>query len=446
MNLMPHQVQGVAFLADRSTAMLYDEAGTGKTATVIRAAQQRGFRRILVLCPAGVRRAWEREISLWWQDTPPQVSVVEGADGPYLNGSGDGWTIASHASLSTQSSAQALWTGAGGAWDLLVVDESSEFRRFEAKRTANLLGDNGLWTFATAVWLLDGDPVVNSSMDLYPALYGPVRRQMGMPPPAWEFGLAYASWIPDRNGYRAIGVRNETDLSLRLKPFVLRRTLASAGITLPALDIQRHTVPLSDSAMAAASAALVKWQTMGNQVRLAQMLDNGDDVRDGDISRARHILGVAKVPAVAAHVLNLRAAGNLPVVVFFQHTAVRDGLLKALVVERLRCGYIDGTISKKTEYGAVIDLFTQGGLDVLLVQIQSGGRGLTLTRANRVVIAEMPWTAVALWQAVKRVHRITQTRPVVADIIVADHWLDQSMAATVRRKDAAGPPAPILPT
>ena len=433
---MPHQVAGVSFLADRSTAMLYDEAGTGKTATVIRAAQTKGFRRILVLCPAGVRRAWEREIGLWWQGTTPPVTVVEGSDGPYLNGSGDGWTIASHASLSTQQSASALWTGAGGRWDLLVVDESSEFRRFEAKRTCNLLGDDGLWTFAENVWLLDGDPVVNSSMDLYPALYGPVRRQMGMPPAAWDFGLAYASWIPDRNGFRAIGVRNEADLSLRLKPFVLRRTLESAGITLPALDIRHHRVVLPSDALDAANWALASWMTPERQLRLADMLENGEEARDKDISRARHILGVAKLSVTIPHVVGLRASGDLPVVVFFQHTAVRDGLLRGFGRAGLTTGYIDGTIGKN-EYGAVIDLFTAGGLDVLLVQIQSGGRGLTLTRANRVVIAEMPWTAVALWQAVKRVHRITQTRPVVADVIIADHWLDQSMAATVRRKDAA---------
>lgn len=436
MQLMPHQIQGVDFLAARSTALLYDEAGTGKTATVIRAAAQRGYQRVLVFCPAGVRRAWEHEIIKWSVGGTPPINIVEGSDGPFLPAGSAGWTIASHASLSTNERALALARGAGPTWDLIVVDEASEFRRYEAKRTCNLLGDGGLWEYGAAIWMLDGDPVVNSSMDLYPAIYGPLRRDLGSPPNAWDFGLRYASWVPDSRGIRAIGVRNEADLAARLRPFVLRRTLATAGITLPPLAIEHHAVTLPADVMAAAAAALASWQSAAQQARLAQMLEYGDDARDADISRARHILGVAKVTVVAGRIYALREQGQLPVVVFFQHTAVRDGLLRACAQGRLRAGYIDGTIGR-VEYGAMIDTYTAGEVDVLLVQIQSGGRGLTLTRGCHVVIAELPWTAVAQWQAIKRVHRITQTRMVTADVIVADHWLDQVLATTVQRKAEA---------
>jgi hypothetical protein len=435
LDLMQHQVTGVEFLSSRSVALLLDEAGTGKTAQVVRAAQKRGFRRVLVLCPAGVRLAWESEIEKWWVGSPPAVAVVTGGDGPYLPAGVPGWHIASHATLSS-AAAEKLWIGAGGnlRWDLIVIDEASEFRRYEAKRTCNLLGDNGLWEFADNVWLLDGDPVVNSSMDLYPVCYGPLRRYLGAPPSGWAFGERYSTWVADQTGWRPIGVKNEHELADRLRPFVLRRTLASAGINLPPLETFLHTVALPPEAMALAEQNLAFWRTAAGQAKLVDLLENSDETHDPGLSRARHVMGVAKVPAVAVQILMLKAQRALPVVVFFQHTAVRDGLLKALV--GLRLGYIDGTIAKKSDYNATKDLFQAGGLDVLLVQIQSGGRGLTLTFGCRVIIAEMPWTAVALWQAIKRVHRMTQKRPVTADIMVADHWLDQHMASTVRQKDA----------
>ena len=75
---------------------------------------------------------------------------------------------------------------------------------------------------------------------------------------------------------------------------------------------------------------------------------------------------------------------------------------------------------------------------MLLVQTDAGGVGLTLTRADKAVVAELPWTAVGMWQAVKRVHRITQTREVRADVLRASGcWLEQSLASAVSRKHAA---------
>lgn len=431
LNLLPHQENGVFFLAQRDAALLWDEAGTGKTATAVRAAARAGHRRVLVLCPATVRNAWAMEVAKWWPGDVPAVAVVEGRDGPFLPEGAPGWTVMSHQALVSKDVTGRLWSG--GDWDLLVVDEHSEFRRFEAKRTRNLLGDGGLWSLCRAVWMLDGDPVVNSAMDLYPAFYGPLRRHLGTPPEAWSFGLQYSNWVENGLGFRAQGVRNEAELVGRLRPFVMRRTLASAGIDLPMLDVRRVQVPWDPAYGAEVAAALAGWDSPAKRAELESMLQDRDDVRDADLARARRALGLAKVQGAVERVCG--AAFDGPVVLFFQHTQVRREVGDRLKALGARIAWIDGIVTRRAAVEAQ-DAFAAGTVDCLLVQTQAGGRGLTLTRSNRVVVAEMPWTAVALHQAIKRVHRMTQVRDVTAEVLLAEgQWLDAMMAGTVRRKD-----------
>jgi SWI/SNF-related matrix-associated actin-dependent regulator 1 of chromatin subfamily A len=64
-SLYEHQRSGVAFLLSRRRAILADDMGLGKTRQAIialREAQSQGP--FLVICPAGVKHTWEREIHI----------------------------------------------------------------------------------------------------------------------------------------------------------------------------------------------------------------------------------------------------------------------------------------------------------------------------------------------------------------------------------------------
>src|SRR4051812_9046072 len=65
--LYPFQLLGVLFLAFTERALLGDDMGLGKTIQALGAAhllrKQRGVGRVLVICPASVKRQWAREIA-----------------------------------------------------------------------------------------------------------------------------------------------------------------------------------------------------------------------------------------------------------------------------------------------------------------------------------------------------------------------------------------------
>ena len=64
MELFPFQKTGVEWLKSRRTALLADEQGLGKTVQAIVAADRLLARSMLVVCPAGVKLNWDREINL----------------------------------------------------------------------------------------------------------------------------------------------------------------------------------------------------------------------------------------------------------------------------------------------------------------------------------------------------------------------------------------------
>lgn len=414
---MPHQIVGADFLAERRYAMLADEPGAGKTAQVIEAAALIGARHILVICPTTVRYHWEREFKIVSSRT--DITVVDGLP-KKLKG---GITITGHSAMANAKSV-ALLTSV--AWDLVIVDESHEFRSISANRTVYLLGatPKALWHDVKRLWLLTGSPIVNSAADIYPACASIFSS--GREIPYTEFIHRYTDVIPDPwVGVRPTGIKNEHELKVWLKPWMLRR---ADFLNLPPRIVRPIPLRVQDADLEPVIAELKKL----SEAQITEMLEFGIGP-DESISRVRRAMGIAKALAAAHYVMSLMTSGLGPIVVFYYHHDVRDLIYSALKKCQMRISWIDGNVEGANRLAAV-DWFQGGRLDVLLVQTQAGGTGITLTRSNRTVVVESPWTSVALEQAIARLHRITQTRPVTADILTSECWLDIVIAQIVVKK------------
>lgn len=431
--LMPHQVSGTAFLAERGFAFLWDDPGLGKTLEAVAGADEARARNILVVCPAVVRMNWALEF-FENQRIPRDINVVEG----FLRAPpGDEVTIVSH-DVVGDSAAERKGRGeswinlkAGAPYDLVIVDEHHSFRTYDAARARNLWYPGGLADWTARLWALSGTPVVNSAADLWLPAFGPLKCGLSW----WDWCTRYADLKPDPyEGRKPVGLKDAAKLAEFLRPHALRRTTESLGLPLPPLDVVQAKVAVPPAALTQAMAGLEGWSPQ----RLAQALEERDDLRDAALARVRRVLGLAKASAVAERARALLAGGCGPLVVFFQHTDVRDALHARLSGELgYKVSWIDGKVTS-AQLAAARDWFQSGRLDVLLVQTQAGGVGLTLHKSNYCLIAELPWTSVALRQAVKRIHRIGQTRACVAEVLRADGcWLEDALASTVAKKQLA---------
>jgi SWI/SNF-related matrix-associated actin-dependent regulator of chromatin subfamily A-like protein 1 len=428
-----HQTTGAAFLAARTFAYLGDEPGLGKTRQVIMAADAVGIKRILVLCPATVRQAWEAEF-LQWQTIDRPVDIIEGrlSEAP-----GPGVTVISHAAMSDiprgrdGRTGSLFWVYRGAPYELVVVDEAHEFRQFAAARTMALFSPEGLCSRAGRVWLVSGTPIVNSAADIYPLVSGALRSSV-----SWhDFCGHYTTMKPDPYlGVKPTGVRNVEELANGLRPYFLRRTIQSLAVDLPRLNVKQAMLDVNLGDVARLMGDLGDWTP--DILQLA--LNDQKELRDGSISRVRRGLGVVKADPACEYIERILASGEGPVVAFFHHTDVLVDMYRNLSAKCRKVSWIDGSVTAK-QLKAAKEWFQAGFLDVLLVQTQAGGQGLTLTRAHRAVIVEIPWTATALEQAIKRIHRIGQKKHCTADVLLTPKcWLDDVMAGVVTSKQRAG--------
>jgi hypothetical protein len=152
-----------------------------------------------------------------------------------------------------------------------------------------------------------------------------------------------------------------------------------------------------------------------------------------DMAEVRKETALVKVPYVIEHVAD--SAESAPVVVFAHHHAVIDQLASGLRERDLRVVTLTGKDSMVNRNTSV-DLFQSGQADVIILNIQAGGVGLTLTKSSHVVFAELDFVPGNMSQAEDRCHRISQEDKVLVQHIVLEGSLDAHIARMLVEKQA----------
>jgi SNF2 family DNA or RNA helicase len=89
----------------------------------------------------------------------------------------------------------------------------------------------------------------------------------------------------------------------------------------------------------------------------------------------------------------------------------------------------------RTARGAALDLFrNDSSIHVILVSIAAGGLGLNLTSANKVYVMEPQYNPAAEAQAVDRVHRLGQKRPVETTRYIINNSFEEKMLELQEKK------------
>ncbi|KIX01341.1 uncharacterized protein Z518_09066 [Rhinocladiella mackenziei CBS 650.93] len=111
----------------------------------------------------------------------------------------------------------------------------------------------------------------------------------------------------------------------------------------------------------------------------------------------------------------LEAAGEPPLkgVIFSEFTSHLDLIERALNDNGHSFVRIDGTMSLNNRKKSLDALATDDSVKILLASIKAAGQGLNLTAASRAFIMEPMWNPAAEIQAVDRIYRIGQKRPVL---------------------------------
>ena len=274
---LPHQWEGIKFLASAERAILGDEMGLGKTLTAIAALDLVKSKRALVICPAEVTSNFLREVKRWAphrkvvsihgqskMERNAVLSLVAHFEPVVVIVNYEAWRkdlslldrlmdiqfdtlIADEAHMVKGTNTDAfsgvkkialipntcLYCGG-----LLIKDDDREYRY-----CPNRCGSDGATERSIKnLWMMTGTPILNAPEDLYPMLYL-IDSQVF--PYKNSYLRDYCVLDYDRNKYvfRPGGLDS---LVLKLSGRYLARNLQSAGVVLPPQDVIFHTVEFED--------------------------------------------------------------------------------------------------------------------------------------------------------------------------------------------------------
>ena len=406
----PFQAAGIEHMADqlrrRSAVLCADEQGLGKTIQAIGIANELGFKKLLVICPASLRLNWKAEIEKWHVHNPGVQAMLNG-----------------RTKINSMQSVITSYNLAGKLTtyvpDLIIIDELHYLKNMEAQRTTRILGDRnsfGMVNVAPVVGLT-GTPAPNGNpAELWPFLYKCAPDVIdGMR--YYEFLDKYCVYFEGDYGPFIKGIRNEAELYMRLRGsgLMTRRMKADVLKDLPPKRYKMVVFPQNSK-----TAKIIKKEKAFDA---SEIILHGVPV-GSPLPELRKEMGIGKVPQVSEYVRDLLQGGASKAVVFAHH---REPIrLLANELSEYNPVVITGSTPARERQRSV-EAFQKDPSVRLFIGNEAAEEGITLTAAADVVLAEPEWVPGKNAQRIDRLHRIGQRESVLVHILVVEESLDSQI-------------------
>ncbi len=218
--LLPYQLDGIAFAAGAGRAVLADEMGLGKTIQGVGVAEflahNAGIARVLIVCPASLKSQWKAEIEKF---SGRSVQLVAGrlAEREAQYASPAFFTVCNYEQVLRD-----FLPIERAAWDLIILDEGQRIKNWEAQ-TARIIKS----LRSRFALVLTGTPIENRLDDLFSIVEFIDDQRLG---PAFRF--LHRHRTASETG-KVLGYKNLAALRRAIAPVLLRRTRVSVALDLP---------------------------------------------------------------------------------------------------------------------------------------------------------------------------------------------------------------------
>jgi SWI/SNF-related matrix-associated actin-dependent regulator 1 of chromatin subfamily A len=409
-----HQEDGIKFLMKNKKCILADDMGLGKTYQSIVAALESGAERVLIICPSSLKINWMREVQNFCDD----VSIITGT---YWDPAR--FTIINYDILKNfhtvkeKNKEYEEWELrreiADFNPDLLILDEAHYVKNHKSKRGA-ILKDLSKNFSCERVWLLTGTPIANRPMDYYNLLSiidSPITNN-------WvHYAKTYCDGKRFRKGGKYVwvtkGASNLDELASKTKRTILRRKKENV-LDLPEKLITPVYLELEnvDGYKSVWEDYLAKRKLEGKK---------GNPARDlVEMTLLRTFIAMETVPysiEKAEEALEL----NKKVIIFCNFNDEMDAFNRHFGNKAV-C--VRGGMSDKQKQLSVDRFQEDDSCKVFVGQIKAAGVGLTLTKAEIVIMNSLDWVPGNHEQAEDRAYRIGQKETVNIYYMLMDDTID----------------------
>jgi superfamily II DNA or RNA helicase len=427
--LLPYQMDGIAFAAGVGRAVLADDMGLGKTIQGIGVAEllsrHAPVSKVLVICPASLKSQWRIEIERF-SHRSCQLVLGSAKDRP-AQYEGDGFfTVCNYEQvLRDFLSIERV------KWDLIILDEAQRIKNWEAKTSRVIKALKSQFAL-----VLSGTPLENRLDDLFSVVEFIDDRRLG---PAFRFFNRHK--VVDEKG-KLLGYKNLDELRANLEPLLLRRTRKGVIKQLPPRTTQVLRIPPTEEQLDLQKGHRQIIQTIINKKYLTEM----------DLLRLQKALLMCRMCANSTFLVDKQGPGysskldeldqlldqlmaeeDRKIVLFSEWTTMLNLIEPLLENKQLNYVRLDGSVPQKKRQG-LMHQFQKDPDCKLFITTNAGATGLNLQAANTVINVDLPWNPAVLEQRISRAHRMGQKRPVQVFLLVTKDTLEENLLATLSAK------------
>jgi SNF2 family DNA or RNA helicase len=424
-----HQKTTAAFLTMHRRAFCFNEQGTGKTASVIWAADYlmtlNLIRRVLVICPLSIMdAAWRadlfkfamhRRVDIAHGKPEKRKEIVRG-DAEFVVINYDGVEIVADEIRN-------------GGFDLIVIDEGNAYKNNMTRRWKVL---NSLLTPDTWLWMLTGTPASQSPVDAYGL--AKLVNPTGVP----RFGGAFRDMVMNKvTQFKWVPKPNAQDTVHNALQPAIRFTKAQC-LDLPDMSYTFRDVPLTAQQLKyyellrkqlivqAAGEEITTVNAAANLNKLLQLSGGAVYSDTGEVVQ----FDASNRLAVLREVVE-EASHKVLVVVPYRHA------IEVVAEDLKKHGYstavIHGGISATNRADIFQRFQTKPDPQVLVIQPQAASHGVTLHAADTIVYWSPVMSVETYLQCNARVHRAGQKNPSTV-VHLQGSGVEKRMYAMLRNK------------
>src|SRR6266705_2900252 len=427
--LLPYQLDGIAFAAGAGRAVLADDMGLGKTIQAIGVsellAREAGISKVLVVCPASVKSQWRNEIQRFCARDCQLISGSIAERGvQYANNCF--FTVCNYEQVLRD-----ILSIERVNWDLIILDEGQRIKNWEAKTSRVIKGLRSRFAL-----VLSGTPLENRLDELYSVVQFIDDRRLG---PAFRFYNHHR--VVDEKG-KVLGYKNLAELREKLQPVLLRRTRQSVSQQLPPRTNEIVRITPTEEQL----------DLHGSHMRLVNSITKKKFLTEMDLLRLQKHLLMCRMSADSTFLVDKHAPGysskieeldalfdrmfseeNRKVLLFSEWTTMLD-LIEPLLEKRgLSFVRLDGSVPQKLRQGLVHEFQSNPGCRLFLTT-NAGSTGLNLQAANTVINVDLPWNPAVLEQRIARAYRMGQEQPVQVFVLVTEETIEEKLLSTLSAK------------
>lgn len=406
--LYTHQEEGVKFLLSRKGCILADDMGLGKSLQSIIAALESGAENILIVCTSSLKINWQREISVFTDDSV----IIDSRKWKKAK-----FTIINYDILKNFHTVKKPKKKgeedieeelnrhiAESKFDLVIVDEAHNLKNNKSIR-GEIMVDLVLNHGIEKVWLLTGTPISNRPMDFYNLL-----KIIGAK--ITENWLFFAQRYCDaRKMFRTLkngkkkqilltdGASNLDELAAKTKNLILRR-LKTDVLDMP----DKVIIPVYHELT---NKSWREYELLWDEYLEKRKLEKKRGVVERNLVELillRKFIAMEAIPETI-EIAETALEMDKKVIIF---TSFTDELNELSEYFGKKCVTHNGPMSDKEKQKAVDAFQENPNVNVFIGNIKSAGVGITLTKGTVVIFNSFDWVPGSNEQAEDRAYRIGQ--------------------------------------